>query len=272
MATEIGLLLGQYEGTQSFESVGSWDLQTTQSSLTLQTTDVHSSQYGARVEVYSGGVGAFQYDYNRTDDIRNRWSLDVTSHRIVSRGWVRIDTAANSGQVTATFSNDTYPIPYSTAFVNYRLETYVSSSANEMPIAFDVSQLSTSSYSFYVDDIMTSVNVFDIHPNWDLSDSEFKQFQNHQTIGGRNSFFDWSYSKVFNMNIEFLTNSEAALLNLWWRDGRALYFCLDTSDTAAYWPVRITNQEAPVQQLMRPYQNAWRGSLKLRGITNSLAF
>ena len=74
---ELGVLLGQQGGAQSFESVGSWALiGAGTASRYLQATDVHSSAGGIRLEVYStGGSGRFpilQYDHRQGNDAYER--------------------------------------------------------------------------------------------------------------------------------------------------------------------------------------------------------
>jgi len=106
MNVEIGIVLGQYGGSQSFESLSSWDNQITGSSLSIVTTNVHSSNKALELTINSGNSGSMTYDYGFNNDLYDRWYSDVTTHRTVSYFWARIDTAANSGMVSAVFSND----------------------------------------------------------------------------------------------------------------------------------------------------------------------
>ncbi|MAE81156.1 MAG: hypothetical protein CMB80_00365 [Flammeovirgaceae bacterium] len=268
---ELGELLGQYRGGQSFESVNSWNNATNQCSFSVQATNVHSSANSALIEVYSYGNGTLSYNYDQTDDIVTRWSPDVTTHRIVAYGWARINTAGNSGDITAVFTDATYPIPFDAALQRFRLETNITSD-DSLKLDFSIETLSTGSYAFYADDILTAVDVIDLNISRDTEDDRTLRQTHHATISGRETFYSWGEHGKWQIPIELITEQEARFINLWWRDNRPLMFTMDTSDTANMYVVHLINRAYPFARMNEPYYDLFHGVLELETLHDSLDF
>ena len=271
MSTEIGELLGQYRGGQSFESVNSWNNVTNQCSFSVQDTNVHSSANSARIEVYSHGNGVLSYDYDQTDDIITRWSPDVTTHRMVAYGWARIDTAGNSGDVTAVFTDTTYPIPFDADMQRFRLESDVTSN-DSLTLEFSVETLATGSYSIFIDDILTAIDVVDLNISRESLDNRILRQTHHTTISGRETFYSWGEHGKWSVPVDFMTEQEARYINLWWRDNRPLMFTMDTSDTANMFVVHLINRSQIFGRMNAPYYDLFHGVLELEVLHDSLDF
>ena len=271
MKNEIGILLGQYSGSQSFENISSWDNQVTQSSLTLQTTNTHSSNLGACLQVSSGGSGSLSYDYGQGNDLYDRWHSDTTTHRLVSYFWARVDTAGNSGQVTAVFSNQSIPIAFTNSLTRYRIETNITSETSTA-LDFQVSAGITSTLNLYIDDIVTAVDVIDFTPDWGLETLTSQNVVEHTTIQGRQSVFSWGESGEWNVPLSHVNDLRTALINNWWRKSRNLYVTFNTSDTTNFWITRISNQSNPFTGIARPYNNYGEAILNLQTVHYSLDY
>ncbi len=275
MTIELGVLLGAYGGPQSFESVGSWNHLISTSSFYVGQSEVHSSPAGARLDVFSrgGAAVAFQYDYRKADDLFERWSPDVTTHRLVAYGWQRIDMAAHSGAVSFTLgtgAGEFDRVPFDAALVRQRVEIQVTS-ADSIILQYQRSA-AADSFSLHVDDVLTAADVIDLHPDWDAEQRRVLEAGRHFTAGQQMRGYTWHHRMAFELPLRTVTGSEAELMNRWWRNGWNLAFTLDSSDAAATWVVRIANAGPPFSGFAAPYQDAQDGVLQLAGLSNGLDF
>jgi len=271
MATTLGVLLGRYGGPQSFESVGSWAV-SGQNSYAAQATDVHSSPAGGRIQVWSGGAAgaALTYGYAAADDAWLRWSPDVTTHRLVGTLWARIAAAANSGGAFAELAGiGSAALAYGAALARYRLETQATS-ADAIQFAFRRSA-SAGSYSIYVDDLLTAVDVLDLYPEWEAREARGQIAGGHRSALGRIRQTIWGTWPGWELPLRYVPSSAAAQLNRWWHGGWNLAFTLDSSDTAAALVARLVGPE-PMQRMDPPYSDYWRGTLHLEGLSDGLDF
>jgi hypothetical protein len=271
MSAELGVLLGQPGGTQSFEDVGSWALATAQCSLALQATDVHSSAQGLRLLVFSGAAGALRYDYLTANDALARLATDTASHRIVAQGWARLDTAAWSGQVTVAIGSATGAIPAAGALVPFRLETLVLSGAL-LRLEFRPGPALTGSGSLYLDDILVSADGVTLQAEWSLSRRRTLAVGRHGTLGGRDSVLVWGERPRLQAPLRYVPGSSADRIRGWWRSGWTLLFTLDSSDAEAQWPVRLGGSTAPLGTPSLPYPDRWEGALLGEGLAGGLDF
>ena len=273
MTIELGVLLGGYGGPQSFESVGSWDHFASASSFFVGQSEVHSSPAGARLDVFSNGAGAdaVRYDFAQSNDAYERWSPDVTTHRLVSYLWGRVDTAAFSGQAAAELADVSSAIfPEAAGLQRVRLEAQVTSAD---AVQLDIRRLaSIDSYALHIDDVLTAVDVVDLHPGWDTTQQRVLEAGRHFTAGQQMRGYSWHHRMAFELPLRTVPGSEAELINRWWRNGWNLAFTLDSSDAAATWVVRIANAGPPFSGFAAPYQDAQDGVLQLAGLSNGLDF
>lgn len=271
MSYEIGILLGQYAGSQSFESVGSWDNQITQSSLSIQSTYVHSSALAGELQINSGSTGSLSYDYGKNNDLYDRWYTDITTHSLVVYFWAKVDTAANSGQVSAVFSNDSTPIGYSADFQRYRLETSITSGTSSK-LDFKATTGITSSFNCYIDDIVAAVDVVKFNPDWDLQRLRNQNVARHTTLQGRESAYSWGEFREWALRLSHVNDIESSVINGWWRNARNLYVTFNTSDTNDMYIVRLANATNPFTGVQRPYVDHSNAVLSLQTLHYSLDY
>ena len=271
MAYELGILLGEYAGSQSFENVGSWDLQTTQSSLTLETTNTHSSTQNANILVSSGANGALSYNYAANNDLYDRWFTGVTTHTVVTYFWGRASASANSGDVTAVSSSDSVPIAFSNSLDRYRLETQITSETG-ISLDFDVTSFTGADFNYYIDDVVNAVDVIELHPDLSFNELANQNVALHTSLKGRETAFLWGQYGAWDVPLTHVNDLQASLMNQWWRDSRNLYFTFNTSDTNNMFIVRIVNETNPFISVSRPYNNYFAGTLKLETVHYSLDY
>ncbi len=271
MSAELGVLLGQTGGTQSFEDVGSWSAATQQCSFSLQTTDVHSSARGARLQVFSGAAGALRYDFLAPDDALARWSGSAAAHRIVAQGWARLDAAAWSGQVSVTIGGASQGVQAGSALLPFRLETVVDS-GDPLRLEFRPASGLVGSGTLYVDDVLVTADGLPLSPDWTLTQRRTLALARHATLGGRDSVLLWGERPRLEVPLRYVPGSSADRIRGWWCAGVPLLFTLDTSNAEAQWPVRLGGGTAPLGSPNAPYWDAWGGTLVLEGLTGGLDF
>jgi len=272
---EIGVLLGAYGGGQSLEHVSSWALQTVACSFSIQTSDVHSSAYSAKLEVYSrdseGSTElALRYQYAVANDAYERWSSEVNTHAMVSYAWARIDTAANSGNITVRTGVSCTHLGYSASPTRYRLGGNISSASG---IVFDVYRdPSVDSYAVYLDDVLTVADVINLTPDLDVFRGTKQHRQDAKGLGGTYLSYAWGEEYRWTVQVRYMPDSERNLLNRWWKNGWPVMFTWDGSDTSQTFVGVLDGQEPPVQQLMAPYGDLWAGTIRVTALGGSLVF
>lgn len=271
MSVEIGVLLGQPGGTQSFEDVGSWNLSASQCSLALQTTDVHSSARGAVLTVFSGASGLLGYDYLAANDALARWDPGVGSHRIVAQGWARMGTAAWSGQVSAAIGGAALPLAYAPALQPFRLETTVGS-GDPLRLEFRLGAGLMGSGAVYLDDVLVTADGVTLGVDWAVKLRRTLPAGRHTTLGGRDSALAWGERPRLEVPLRYVSAAGTDRIRRWWSAAWPLLFTLDTSDALAQWPVRLGGASAPLGTPSPPYWTAWQGSLLLEGLSQGLDF
>lgn len=275
MAMELGCLLGAYGGPQSFEAVGSWALQSAQSSFSVGAgSQVHSSAKRGALEVWSsagGQVPALRYDYGAADDAFARWSADVTTHRIVVHAWAAHAIAANSGQAFARLAQvDSAPIPYAALPQALRLEANVVSGD---PVQLDWMRWDIAgSGGLYLDDVLAAVDVLTLNPADGVREGMRQRAARHLTPGGVYRQYLWHNVPTWEIPLHAVPSSAADLINGWWREARDLAFTFDSSDTEQTWAVRLINGEAPFSQFELPHWDRQRGTLRLQALGGGLSF
>ena len=277
MSIELGALLGQFKGSQSFEQIGSWDdtSSATWVDVNTSTNFVHSSTYAGLTTVINiGGVGGgfLKYNYTASNDVYNRWWFGTGSHNLVSYFWNYLPNAVSSGAVTAYLNSESALLTVNSEFERYRLQTYMSS-ADIYELRFDfTTPASGFAHVTYFDDVLTAIDVIELTPERNLRLRDELFVGDHQTIGGANPSYKWGFNKKWNLPLEYVEENQALLLNQWWQDTRPLLFTWDTSDTTQQFIVTMTNNQTPMTQFNEPYHDNWRGTLELSAFDTSLVF
>lgn len=276
MAIEIGALLGQPAGGQSFENVSSWAV-TGQCSLFTQAATlslVHSSATGAWLKVYSAGApGKLSYGYGQGNDAYFVWNSAVNTHGVSVMGWAAMDRAATSGMVTAVFTGGTsVPIPYAITLQPFRIDAPAVISGQALALDFQIMSGMTGSGGLFIDDLLVSVDWFQIGPDF----SSKRQFQlgrvQHTTYGGREAMYNWFLRPAFLLPCPTVPGSLADVLNNWWQMGTELSLTMDSSNSEARYVVRLGGQLPPATGFRSPYFNVQPVTLNVQGLHGSLDF
>lgn len=80
-----------------------------------------------------------------------------------------------------------------------------------------------------------------------------------RNIGGSAFDYLWGSYKHFQIDVEYLTTSDAAQINEWWETTTELTLFFDSTSYQGY----ITSRDQPFQSLNRPYPDAWFGTISM---------
>lgn len=273
----LSALLGQFDKAQSFESIGSWDHFTSQTSFFIGQSDVHSSPGGGQLDVFSSSLidTALIYNYAEDNDVFERWFPDITTHQLVAYGWNRIDKATNSGQILfllGTSANEFIPIPFTVDLERQRIEIIVTS-ADAINVAYRRTSLGINSFSLHIDDVLTQIDPITIHPTFDFREQQDLIKNNNITLGAIQHTYSWDKHFNYTVPLHLISDSHANLINWWWENQFNLTFTLDTSDSESVFICRITNDRQPINRRIRPDFNLWEGVIFLESLDKgSLVF
>lgn len=269
MTIELGILLGQYGGPQSFEAPGSWQLAGA-ASLHVAQALVHSSPGGGWLAVASAAAGgSLSYSYAAADDAYARWSPDVATHALVALLWAAVDRATDSGALVVTLAGvGSTPIGYGGgALLPWRL-TASAVSGGPVALAFGWAA-AAGSRGLYLDDVTTYVDPLTVMPLLGALDQGTLAVARHQT-SARVAEWPWAYQDEFALATPEVPSSWADLANRWWRGGRPLLLNRDTADPARRYVALLRQQPAP--KLAYPYFNQSPLALKLTALAEGLNF
>jgi hypothetical protein len=130
-----------------------------------------------------------------------------------------------------------------------------------------------SNASLLAEDVLTSVDVIPLYPEWSFEDRGELIRSQHRTRAGVLHNLVWEKFLSYSMPLRYLPGSHAALLNWWWEQDLALLLTLDSSDSESLHAVRIVNDTQPFGKRIRPYADLWEGTLRLESLDpGGLAF
>ncbi len=279
MSFELGVLLGEYDGSQSFRDVGSWSNTWSPGSLdvTSGTTNTHSSDSAGVLFNGSTPTGALIYGYGNDNDAFARWSSEVDTHSFISHFWARTADSVNSGEYIGFFAGEFEPIAHSDSDVqHYRLDGNVSS-GYVLGVSFyftklDATTISGATSELYMDDVLTAVDIINMLPSRDQENQESQGRIDSTTLGGRYVDYKWSDQTRFSVPVRYMPSSEAEMINRWWKNGYNLMFTDNSSDENRTYIVRIANTSQPFARVMRPYNDLFESTLIFDVIDYGLEF
>ena len=273
MAVELGVLLGQRDGAQSFEYQGSWQLGTTQCSLGFTAALVHSSARGLKLQVFSGASGQLRYDYAAVNDAYARWFTAVDSRALVALLWACCDDPASSGKFSAVWTGGvTQPVAYAAALQPYRLDVPVSSAGSlRLDLQVSAGSLGAAGVNLYVDDVTVYVDAWQPPVEPGFHDDAALSLAQHQTATGRYAEYAWSSSGVWKFTAVPVPSSWADVVNGWHRGGLPVLLNRDTTDPTQRFVTWLSGQP-PAVTVKHPYFNQSELSFQLQALRGGLSF
>jgi hypothetical protein len=272
---QLGALVGENQSFEAFDTLPTgWSGLSGQASFDRLAggSDVHSSAFGLEVFADSTGGTAdvIAYDYGSSGAAPRTWFPEVATHAWKTTLWARGRDAPSSGQLQWRVEGPdaalSAPIGHDASLRPYGMATWVTSAAGGPRAVLARITAANSRALVSVDDVLSQVDYFTVHPGTDLEWKATALRVLHRSRTGRLQEHAWHVHPEFGMPLHWLTPLQADLLNWWWEGQLPLALTLDTSDDAAVLPCRIVNPSQPIGRRMRPYADRWTGRLELAGL------
>lgn len=102
----------------------------------------------------------------------------------------------------------------------------------------------------------------DINPEYDIEDNSIKIENRHRTRGASEFIYKWADQKQMSFSLEYVNSSDKSIISDFWRNNSDILF-VDNNNPTDIFSCHITNKSLPIGQLNKPYNNLFKGKLKL---------
>jgi len=111
---------------------------------------------------------------------------------------------------------------------------------------------------------ITSANAIDLHP----MPSKYNQARKQKRSGTRTrdgSYFEyvWYTHGKWTISTEFLSGTDASIVNSWWESRAELLLFVTSSTATAVNSVMMMDTNEPFGKFNKPYDNLFKGTIKL---------
>lgn len=235
----------------------------------------HSSATGIYFTYLGKSYAVYNYDYGKNDDLYLKWYSDLSSHRIVAYSWARSATEAASGSLAMVWSssNETVRTPMGydgSALKRYQLDIIVSSGDSTI-LSLEISSRTNTTVN-YVDDVLTSVDVIDLNPDFNTMELDAKDKIQGNTLSGRFYTYEKYNRNRWMLPLQYLPEDDKNKINWWWRNKFNVMFTMSQSDTTDMFVCQIVNAQQLISTRNEPYHDLWSGTLDLEEVSKSLVF
>jgi hypothetical protein len=230
-------------------------------------------QLHVQIPAHSGsGSTVLEYDHDAADDAWARAFPQVSTHVLRVDAWHAAPDSVASGQIAWRLLGqpDVAALVPATAegHAPLRLETWVTSAGGGPGLRVTHATDVASAWDWLLDDVLTQLDVLTLHPDWPVEVAWRPVGSPGRTSTGRQVTVPRAHALQARMELSWLTDSAAGLLNWWWSQQLPLALTLDTSDAEAVYLVQITNDQQPAQQRRPDNAEYWRGALQLQSIND----
>ena len=108
----------------------------------------------------------------------------------------------------------------------------------------------------------TAGDSINVYPEFDYKSSS-RQIRSDMRATDRLFQYRLGAYRRFSFSLEYVVASEAAQINSWFHVNQDLLFFVSSDTTIETYSVRLVNQESPLSQLSKPYQNMFKGKIEL---------
>lgn len=100
-------------------------------------------------------------------------------------------------------------------------------------------------------------------PAWDYSSGEDMKRVSMRSQTGKLYTYKWSDTKKIKFKVNYMDNSDAAIVNSWWDTQSKLIFFVNNDGTTTCTSVMMVNKSAPFKEYHEPYITKFRGAIEL---------
>lgn len=101
----------------------------------------------------------------------------------------------------------------------------------------------------------------DVYPDWDYAEKDTKVESRHRARNGAEYVYKWGNVRSIKFSIAYVDSSFRAQVNSWW-GGNVDLLWMEEGGTAVS-SVHLVNKSKPVDGLVKPYTDLFRGKIEL---------
>ena len=108
-----------------------------------------------------------------------------------------------------------------------------------------------------------SSNQLTVYPEFGYKFRQKKVEERKRTWSSDEFIYNYSAYKMFDVPVSFVNSSFKAVVNSWWGANTILqWYEVGTTDVST---VRVVGNQTPIDQLIKPYDDLFKGTIKLEG-------
>lgn len=112
---------------------------------------------------------------------------------------------------------------------------------------------------------ISSADAVTLYPEWDYFKGERQVRTEHRSKSGKLKLYKWYDFEKISFQNNWVTASNAALVNSWWDSNTELLFLITSDSTTEVHSVMIMNDETPMAAYNKPYNDHFKGKIELEG-------
>ena len=109
----------------------------------------------------------------------------------------------------------------------------------------------------------SSADAVTIRPEYSFKNAIKQQRDEHRTKAGNLYLYKWSEHRHIEIPVEYVSQANASQIESWWSANTKLLFFVTSGSTTDVYSVMILNNDSPLQQYNKPYDNMLRGKIIL---------
>lgn len=110
---------------------------------------------------------------------------------------------------------------------------------------------------------ISSVDAITLYPEYNLDINTSQERTDHRAKDGTLYQYRWSQYRTYDLDLQWVPSSDAALVNSWFESNADLIFFINSGGSTAATAVRIMNDTRPFSELNAPYTDYYQGALSL---------
>lgn len=108
-----------------------------------------------------------------------------------------------------------------------------------------------------------ALGVLQIYPEWDMKRYTKQNRADHRTKGGKLYSYQWGDYERFEIPLDYVPQSKAAIINSWWQTDALIYLKIYSGGVWEVNTCHLMNTSAPFSKRMKPYTVYRTGDLQL---------
>ena len=110
----------------------------------------------------------------------------------------------------------------------------------------------------------TSADAITLNPKYDYKKGSTK-IEDRIRVDDHYYVYKWGDYDYFGFSVEFITNSDAAIVNSWWESNTELLFFVTSDSTTEVHSVALRGDKLPLGDYAKSYDNYRSGKILLEG-------